>query len=573
MPDSNPTSSPDARKPRPDNGFVDDDSIDLGGLEPVEEGATALSFSGRSGTRTAGSSGVRTWEQLVQDAASESGVLPARAPSADEIELAQDSDLLREVLAGDKPPSKIVLKDPTHGETAAYRPEDEPKSGKFDLPPELATRAGDSSILTPPSAVGLGSAASDVWASSSRVDLLGPDKPNGVDSGSLQQTEKMHSRAGLRAHDNSSVLVSGPDGGIESSTVDLTSPSDDAPRFVESGAGAPAVARRRPVIRPAATRPTHRPTLLAGVTGLLIGGLVCTVLWWTGVVSNETARTPVVKADLGDWPARIRAAEQARDEAARKAAVASAESDKLRLEAKQAALATAESRRAQDKVRGLAEQVKRAEAAGAALKGQVEQLTATRATSEAQVREAGASLAELRQRLNHAEADARTARQRADETESARKQSAEFAAEIAHRLKSSSGAPASVLAALDRALARSEESSAIASDRSAAAPAGIKTPEQAAQTVYAGLAAYRSGQFAAAEHEFAQLAASSQADAVSFYCLGLAQWRQGRLGDAEDSFRRGWEFERSSRPSPAEVEAAFERWDRAEREVVNRFRR
>jgi Tfp pilus assembly protein PilF len=84
--------------------------------------------------------------------------------------------------------------------------------------------------------------------------------------------------------------------------------------------------------------------------------------------------------------------------------------------------------------------------------------------------------------------------------------------------------------------------------------------------------AYRQGNYAGAEHEFAQLAASPEASAVHFYYLGLAQARLGRDAEAEKSFHRGWALERESRPPPAVVDAAFERLSRPERELVNRYR-
>jgi hypothetical protein len=579
MPDSNPMKPSEEFKPRSDQGGYDDESIDLGRLEPVEDGASALSFSGRSATRTAGSSAVRSWEQVVQDTASESGVLPIRMPSADEIELASDTDLLKEVLADEPSPSKIVLKDPTNGEVPALPAGGEPKSGAFELPPELATsRAGDSSILTSHgSGVGLDGSASDVWGSSSRVDLLGPHGAPGADSGSLQLTEKMQPRVNHSVHDDSSVLAHAADGGHASSTVDLGSQSDDATFPLESGVSARAVAKRRPAVAVASTPVVggSRFALLAGgaVAGLFVGFAVCAGLWWAGILPDHGAR-PSAANGAGDWPVRLQASERARAEEAKKTAGAVAETQRLRGDSQRAAAGAADARRAEERARTLSDQVKRAEASRDALKTQFEQLTAARAADESRVREADAGLTELRERLRRAETDARMARQRADEADATGKQAAELAAEIARRLATRDGAPATVLAALDRALARATEPPATSAPGSPGrSEPAVTRPEQTDQAFHAGIAAYRSGQASAAEREFALLAASAQANAVHLYYLGLAQLRQGRGAEADESLRRGWELERVNRPSPAEVEAAFERCDRADRDLVNRFRR
>jgi hypothetical protein len=495
-------------------------------------------------------------------------------PSADDIELATDSDLLRELLADDPPPSKIVLKDPTNGEVAALHSDSQPKSGKFDLPPELAsTRASDPSILTPSiSGDGLSSSNSDVLASSSRVDLLGPRGSVGSSSGSLQRTEKMAASAIHTVHDNSSVLAHSVGDGVESSTVDLDSDSDRVEFSLANGLGSSAPAKPRTVApRPATQRLRRVGPLAAGAGGLVLGGGLFAGLWWAGVVPNEHSRPAVARNDLGSWPTRLEAAETARAAESKKAAAALAENQRLRQDRDKAAAAAADAKRADDRARTLAEQVKKAETARNALRAQVNQLTAARTADEAKARDADAGVADLRERLRSAEAEARSARRRADEAEDGRKQAAELAAEVGRRLQSTSNSPPAVLDALDRALARASEppphSGAIEGE-----PA-IATYQQASQTFRVGLAAWRGGQWQAAERELARLAASSQADAVNLYYLGFVQWRQGRTADAESSFRRGWELERLNRPSPAEVEAAFERCERSERDLVNRFRR
>jgi hypothetical protein len=575
MSESQPRPSSDDQKPRPERAaYADDESIDLGGLERDEDGASALSFSGRSGARTAGSSAVRSWEQVVQNAASESGILPASMPSADDIELATDSDLLREVLADDTPPSKIVLKDPTNGEIPAFRSESEPRSGKFDLPPELAsTRASDSSILIPPPGSGgdLSSSNSDVFGSSSRVDLLGPHGATSSGSSSLQRTEKMAPSAVHSVHGNSSVLAHVGDGGIESSTVDLGSDSDRVEFPLQNGVASAAAPKRRVFVSPpAATRTRRVGPLTAGVGGLVLGAGLFAGLWWAGILPHETTKSLATANETGDLSARIHAAEQGRAAEAKKAAAAAAENQRLRQDRDRGVAAAAEAKRADDRARTLAEQVKKAETARNSLKAQIDRLTAARAADEARVRDADAGLTELRERLRSSEAEARSARRRADEAEAQRKQAAELAAEVGRRLQSASNSPPAVLAALDQALARAAEPPR---DNAKEGEQAITTAQQAGQTFREGLTAYRSGRWQAAEQELARLAASSQADAVSLYYLGLAQWRQDQFGDAETSFRRGWRLERANRPAPAEVEAAFERCDRSERDLVNRYRR
>jgi hypothetical protein len=374
-------------------------------------------------------------------------------------------------------------------------------------------------------------------------------------------------------HDNSSVLAHAMDGGVESSTIDLGSDSDRVEFPLASGAASGPAAKRRVVApRPAMPRSWRVGPVAAGVGGLVLGAGLFTGLWWAGVLANEHARPETARTDFGSWPTRLEAAEAARNAEAKKAAAAVAENQRLRQDRDKAVAASAEAKRADDRARTLSDQVKKAEAARNALRAQINQLTAARTADEAKVREADAGLTEMRERLRTAETDARSARRRADDAEGERKQAAALAAEVGRRLQSTNGSPAAVLAALDQALARAAEPSPAIGRTSEGEPP-IVNHLQANLTFRDGLTAYRAGQWQVAEHELARLAASSQADAVSLFYLGLAQWRQGRTADAEASFRRGWELERLNRPSPAEVEAAFERCDRSERDLVNRFRR
>jgi hypothetical protein len=319
-----------------------------------------------------------------------------------------------------------------------------------------------------------------------------------------------------------------------------------------------------------------------GAAGLLAGVAVCAGLWFAGLVPNPTAKsttTATATPDLGEWPARVRAATEARDEEVKKSAAATADAQHVRdqlaqvnVQLTQAKSAAAQAKQARDRADALAVQVKQAEVAQAELKDSVEKLTAGKATADGKLREGDANLATMRDRLARAEADAKSAKDRSDVAEAARKQSAAFVAEVARRLPGHTTSQADVLAALDRALTQpGPETTPTYSTRPSASM--VRTPEQAQQAVQAGFHSYRAANYAAAEREFARLAASPEATAIHLYYLGLAQWHEGKLADAEANFRRGWALERDSRPPPGEVEAAFERLDRADRDAVNQFRR
>jgi uncharacterized phage infection (PIP) family protein YhgE len=325
-------------------------------------------------------------------------------------------------------------------------------------------------------------------------------------------------------------------------------------------------------------------------------------LWYTGVIPNQKAQPtsqPVVKAtaptpaptptpDLGDWPARVQAAEKARDDEAKKAAEAAAEAKKVRDDLAKAGNRIQETERtgadatkqARERAESLARQIKQAEAARNGLTASLDKATADKSTADAKLRDAATTLTALRNQLTKAEADARAAAEKSDEAEAARKQAAAFAAAVARRLQAGANTSnADLLASLDRALARPAAGPTISTPAttptSPAVPAvvAVQTPEQGRQALWAGMTSYRSGNYYAAEQDLSRVAASAQATAVDCYYLGLAQARAGHEAEADKSLRRGWELEKISRPPPAEVDAAFERLGRGDRELINRYRR
>jgi hypothetical protein len=382
--------------------------------------------------------------------------------------------------------------------------------------------------------------------------------------------------------------LQGPDS--ESGAVDLLASGDEFDLGLSDVNTTPSWEAAREELPPTVPMvPAGKARLMAwaggGTAGLLAGVALCAGLWFAGLAPNQSAKpnttpTAAPQPDLGDWPARVHAANQARDDEAKKTAAATAEAQRARdqlalatVQLTQAKTTAAQAKEARDRADALAAQVKQAEAAQAGLKDSVEKLTAGKATADTKLREVDASLTALRDRLALAEADAKAAKDRSEMAEAARKQSSAFAAKVAQRLgTAATTSPADVLAALDQALARpAGESVATIPTRPTASV--LRTPEQAQRAVWAGVNAYRAGNFATAEGEFARLASSPEPTAIYWYYLGLAQWREHRIADAEASFRHGWALERASRPPPGEVDAAFERFDRADRDAVNQFRR
>jgi hypothetical protein len=542
------------------------------------------------------------------------------------------------VLADEPPPSSLILKDPSQSHTALPA-EDDSKVQAFKLPPELAgSRPGDSSILTAlpsnPDQSGMGS---DIFGSSSRVDLTRPGAPAPGDSAEalsgpqsavpgpgdsqmfLTETPGPGSEASavdlggqehveLPFRGDSGVKVGGPPShgprsgghGPDSGTVDLLAPGEEELGFSDSMTSPGEVKppkRLPPVV-------IHKGSPIAwlggGAAGLLIGLLAFGGLWYAGVVPNQKAQPapqPVAQApaqtaapapDHGDWPARVQAAETARADEAKKAADAAAEAKKVRDDLAKALSRIQETERAgadatkqaRERADALASQIKQAEAARNELKASLDKATTDKSTADAKLRDADTTLTALRSQLTNAESDARAAAEKSDQAEAARKRAAAFAAEVAKRLQAGANtSSADLLASLDRALSR--PATAPTTSIPATTPttpampavAAVQTPEQARQAIWAGMTAYRTGNYYAAEQDLSRVTASSQATAVDYYYLGLAQARAGHEAEADKSLRRGWELEKASRPPPAEVDAAFERLGRWDRELVNRYRR
>jgi hypothetical protein len=647
---ASPSPEDDIPPTEPDLFIEDGESIDLDHpLEAVEEGASALSFSGHGGPRNGGSSsggsssGVRSWDELVRETAtdSDSGVVHYGTPLApDADEAASDKDLLREVLAGEPPPSDIILKDPSNSYRALPKSADAP--AQFTLPPDLAaTRPGDSSILSHslPTQPGQSGIESDVWGPpSSGVDLLRPGPPSNLSGDSMQPTDEV-SGPPIFAHEDSAHAVGEMPSGVghdESSAVDLGAhgPTDlPFPLGVDSSVQSARMSRARKAEPPShgddpesgtvdllaggeefdlglsdvsatpsweAAREDMPPTVPmvpagkarltawagGGAAGLLAGVAACAGIWFAGLLPNQSAKTAVTPnstqplADIANLRAQIQSANQARDEEAKKSAAATEDVKRVRdqlaqatAQVTQAKTAAAQAKAARDRADALAVKVKEAEAAQVALKDSIDTLTAGKTAADAKLREVDATLAAMRDRLGRAESDAKAAKDQSEVAETARKQSAALAADLAQRLRiAPTASSAEVLAALDRALSRpASESVAAVTTRPIAS--AMPTPEQVQKAIRAGFHDYRIGNFAAAEHEFARLTGYPEANAIHLYYLGLAQWHLGKLAEAEATFRRGWESERVSRPPPGEVEAAFERLDRADREAVNLFRR
>jgi hypothetical protein len=636
MPDSNAT-PPSDKEPRPEHE-ADDEAVDLNDFPSDDDGVSAaLSFSGvglkRNGSGPP-SSGVKSWEQIREEAskpASDHHLKIEPPAAADDVDPDSDLDLLREVLADEPSPSSIILKDPSHGEVRALSSDsDSNVIRRFELPPELeATKPGDSSILSEPAA----GMASDVFGSSSRVDLLRAGDQAGLSGESLQSTDEVErppaanpptggSSSTLLAEpveggSSSSAINLGSDGvidlpyplGLDSSvgsrvgavrpaapaerddpdsgTVDLLSAGDEFDVGVSAVTESPSWAAAREDMPPTVPMvPAGKARLVAwaggGTAGLIAGVALCAGLWFTGVVPNQSAP----KAPAGPDPAAIHAqvtaaAQQARNEEAKKTAAAAADARKARDELTsvnsqlaQAKVAADATKRARDQVAALTKQVKQAEVDRDRLKASVDSLTADKTTAATKLREADVSLTDLRDRLAKAEGDARTSADRLTQVETARQQSVAFATEVSRRLRTSPTAPAAaVLAALDRALAPPEPVAAAPGVPSVPPSAMIRTPEKAQQVHGIAEAAYRSGNYQLAEREFARLAVSPEANAIHWYYLGLTEWRLGKDAEAAASFNRGRKLERDSRPPPGEVEAAFERLGRADHEVVNAFRR
>ena len=450
----------------------------------------------------------------------------------------------------------------------------------------------DSQLVEPPSGDSsnmlLGAGAADEGLGGSAVDLgsrgmVDLPFPLGVDS-------TVGSRIGSGRKPAAPASAVDPDSG----TVDLLAGGDEFDLGLVEPATSPSWAAAREDLPPTVPMvPAGKGRLMAwaggGAGGVLAGVALCAGLWFAGLVPNQSAKsttgtTPAAnpqQSDTAGLSAQVlQAMTTQRDDEAKKAAAATADAQQAKnqlaqmtVDLSKAKAAATQAKQAEDRAAALAAQVKQAEAAQTGLKESVDLLTAGKASADAKIREADAALAEIRTRLNAANAAATAAKEKAESAEATAKQSATLAADLAQRLRVAPNAsPAEFLAALDRELARPATEPPPAFP-SRPATSAVLTPEQARQTVNAGFQAYRTSNYSAAERDFDRLATSPEANAIHWYYLGLSQWKQGRAADAEKSFGRGWALELNSRPPPGQVQAAFERLDRADREAVNRFRR
>ncbi len=288
--DSNfPPADDTPRRKRPDSrDEADDDFVDLSHYEPADEGSAVLSHSGRLSGPISGSS-IVSWDELARAHGPSEGedFIVVDDQNGIDFDAASDIDLLHKVLSNDPPPSAIILKDPSSPDTPALPHDDEPydaaesalegfddpdgpPSSKassrrlprvapsrppsdaeaFTLPPELASHTkvdappehdeddefrhpaaaggtGTSSILDDaPIGSGHSGISSDVWADSSRVDLLATPKPLEFSSESLGHTDGVDASSSVsfpRPGDSATLLGDSPDSDIESSAVDLGS--------------------------------------------------------------------------------------------------------------------------------------------------------------------------------------------------------------------------------------------------------------------------------------------------------------------------------------------------------------
>jgi chemotaxis protein histidine kinase CheA len=326
-----------------------------------------------------------------------------------------------------------------------------------------------------------------------------------------------------------------------------------------------------------------------GAAGLLAGVAACAGLWMTGVVPNQSPK-PIAAgpsaADMVSIQAKaVDATQKAQAEfnaqlAKTKAATAEAGRAKAELakatrELTQSKAAAQAAKVAKEQADKLAAKLKEADAAQTALKASNQKLTDAQTAADAKVRDAEANVARLQEQLEKAGLDGKTARAALTKAEASGKQAAAFAAAVAQRLRAAPDTAAlDLLAALDRALMHPiGEPVAVAQGRPVASTSPPQTPQQMLQSAHAGFSALRGGDAPSAEREFSRLAASPDASAIHYYFLGLSQWKQGEFAEAENSFRHGWELEKASHPAPSQVDAAFERLNRGDRELVNRYRR
>jgi uncharacterized protein (DUF3084 family) len=98
-------------------------------------------------------------------------------------------------------------------------------------------------------------------------------------------------------------------------------------------------------------------------------------------------------------------------------------------------------------------------------------------------------------------------------------------------------------------------------------------PDRAERIFSDGLKAYFARDYADAEDQLIEAMKNNNQDARYVYFLGLARLQQGRIDAAQEDFRRAAALERQGLPDMRTINAAFERVQGPERQMINRFRR
>jgi hypothetical protein len=88
----------------------------------------------------------------------------------------------------------------------------------------------------------------------------------------------------------------------------------------------------------------------------------------------------------------------------------------------------------------------------------------------------------------------------------------------------------------------------------------------------AGVIQYWTGDYAAAEKDFATAIRYFKDDARFYYYLGLTSWQEGKRAEANEAFQKGNELESKSRPSSAQINAMLERVQGTARQAIDQAR-
>ena len=307
----------------------------------------------------------------------------------DNEEASSDKNLLREVLAGEPAPSDIIFKDPSLSELHLPPVDQPPAVSFTLPPDLAAPNAEDSSILSSSLPFGPGQSGftSDVWGPpSSGVDLLRPGPPTHLSGDSQERTDEMsdpqfvgapsedssHALLGAMpagsGHDESSAVDLGShgvidlpyplglDSSVESARMKRTNPPAPPSRGADPESGAvdllaaseefdlglsdvtttPSWEAAREDLPPTVPMvPAGKNRVLAwaggGAAGLLVGVAACAGIWFAGLLPTQTAKTttaPVAappSPELAELRAQAVAANQAREEEAKKTVAANAE--------------------------------------------------------------------------------------------------------------------------------------------------------------------------------------------------------------------------------------------------------